>query len=72
MRGCDLVIFDDASSLGHVLLGLAASRLSGWATGALVLGFAVYQLREQEPPENKFGDFAEFYVGYLLGSVRGK
>jgi hypothetical protein len=61
--------FDDASSYGHGLLGLAAAFIPSGLAAAIAAGYIFYQLNEVEPIPNKIGDFGEFAIGFLGGKA---
>ena len=64
-----MYVFDDKRSFLHAFLGGLAKLFSKFfppLSILIVLGFTIYEVREQEPGEYKLGDFIEFIIGYIL------
>ena len=59
--------FDDLGSYIHAALGFACTKVGAKGAALIASGFLIYQMAEFEPLENKFGDFAEFFTGALIG-----
>ena len=65
-------VYDDIYSIIHTVLG----GVSGFMlkhnpiyTLAVISLFTAYQLREREKIKSKLGDFIEFGIGFIIGSI---
>lgn len=63
-------VFDDVSSVIHVLLGIAINALkhiSPLVSVTAIVLFTIYEVREREKGIKTMGDFIELIIGVLIG-----
>ena len=72
-RGPRIIVFDDPWSFLHFILGIATKFLSriglAWLSLAIFVAFVAWEVIEQENRFCKLGDFIEFVLGWICGSI---